>query len=206
MKKTLFARTAAMLLASSFVLGLASCGDSGSDSSNKTENGSSAYASGASKKDDGSFSVKSTNNIEEGIPAVPGTTVTCGRFTFLAPTGWTYELGRDSLVGAEVAGELYVRNGGSGLLKFNIGDADGRYKTALSTYTDNQKVLTPTTYGEFEWTVFQYGTGENRGFAAKAGRTDMDVFVLASGGFDFDTPEVKALLWSMKIPEMKFID
>lgn len=181
MKKSIMAKAASIILASSLMLGMTACGDSSSKSED-ISTASSAAASSASEDKE-----------------ITGKTETWGVFTVLVPDGWTLRKGdaldeNDQSVCSVKKSDFSYFD-----LKSEKDDVmKQKYDYNKKTYTDQQKDLPATKVGDIEWNGFEYGGDFNKGFELYATVNGKNIRV-SSCGFKFDSPEAKAVLGSIKL-------
>ena len=181
MKKSIMAKAASIILASSLMLGMTACGDSSSKSED-TGTASSAAASSASEDKE-----------------ITGKTETWGVFTVLVPDGWTLRKGdaldeNDQTVCSVKKSDFSYFD-----LKSEKDDVmKQKYDYNKKTYTQDQKDLPATKVGDIEWNGFEYGGDFNKGFELYATVNGKNIRV-SSCGFKFDSPEAKAVLASIKL-------
>ena len=182
MKKSVLAKAASIILASSLMLGMTACGDS----SSKSEDNSTASSAAVSSSE--------TENKE-----ITGKTETWGVFTVLVPDGWTLRKGdaldeNDQSVCSVKKSDFSYFD-----LKSEKDDVmKQKYDYNKKTYTDQQKDLPATKVGDIEWNGFEYGGDFNKGFELYATVNCKNIRV-SSCGFKFDSPEAKAVLGSIKL-------
>ena len=181
MKKSILAKAASIILASSLMLGMTACGDS----SSKSEDNSTASSAAASSK------------AEE--KQITGETKTWGVFTVLIPEGWKLREG-DALNDKD---PNYCSVKKSDFSYFDLKSetdevSKKQYDYNKKTYTQDQKDLPATKVGDIEWNGFEYGGDLNKGFELYATVNGKNIRV-SSCGFKFDSPEAKAVLASIKL-------
>ena len=181
MKKSIMAKAASIILASSLMLGMTACGDS---SSKSEDNGTASSAAASSASED---------------KEITGKTETWGVFTVLVPDGWTLRKG-DAL---DENDPNYCSVKKSDFSYFDLkSEKDDvmkqQYDYNKKTYTQDQKDLPATKVGDIEWNGFEYGGDFNKGFELYATVNGKNIRV-SSCGFKFDSPEAKAVLASIKL-------
>ena len=181
MKKSIMAKAASIILASSLMLGMTACGDS----SSKSEDNSTASSEAASSKAEDK--------------KITGKTETWGVFTVLVPDGWTLRKGdalddNDQTVCSVKKSDFSYFD-----LKSEKDDVmKQKYDYNKKTYTQDQKDLPATKVGDIEWNGFEYGGDLNKGFELYATVNGKNIRV-SSCGLKFDSPEAKAVLTSIKL-------
>ena len=181
MKKSIMAKAASIILASSLMLGMTACGDS----SKSDENGAASSEAVSSSE---------TENKE-----ITGKTETWGVFTVLGPDGWTLRKGdalddNDQNVCSVKKSDFSYFD-----LKSEKDDVmKQKYDYNKKTYTLNQKDLAATKLGDIEWNGFEYGNELNPGFELYATVNGKNIRVSCCG-FTFDSAEAKAVLSSIKL-------
>ena len=181
MKKSIMAKAASIILASSLVLGMTACGDSSSKSDDTGAASSAAVSSSSEDKE------------------ITGKTETWGVFTVLVPDGWTLRKGdaldeNDQTVCSVKKSDFSYFD-----LKSEKDDVmKQKYDYNKKTYTQDQKDLPATKVGDIEWNGFEYGGDFNKGFELYATVNGKNIRV-SSCGFKFDSPEAKAILGSIKL-------
>ena len=181
MKKSILAKAASIILASSLMLGMTACGDSSSKSDN---NGTASSAAASSASED---------------KEITGKTETWGVFSVLVPDGWTLRKG-DAL---DENDPNYCSVKKSDFSFFDLKSetdevSKKQYDYNKKTYTQDQKDLPATKVGDIEWNGFEYGGDLNKGFELYATVNGKNIRV-SSCGFKFDSPEAKAVLASIKL-------
>jgi hypothetical protein len=181
MKKSILAKAASIILATSLMLGMTACGDS----SKADDNGTSSTA------------VESSSKAEE--KQITGETKTWGVFTVLIPEGWKLREG-DALNDKD---PNYCSVKKSDFSYFDLKSetdevSKKQYDYNKKTYTQDQKDLPATKVGDIEWNGFEYGGDLNKGFELYATVNGKNIRV-SSCGFKFDSPEAKAVLASIKL-------
>ena len=181
MKKSIMAKAASIILASSLMLGMTACGDSSSKSEDNSTASSEAVSSASEDKE------------------ITGKTETWGVFTVLVPDGWTLRKGdaldeNDQTVCSVKKSDFSYFD-----LKSEKDDImKQKYDYNKKTYTQDQKDLPATKVGDIEWNGFEYGGDFNKGFELYATVNGKNIRV-SSCGFKFDSPEAKAVLGSIKL-------
>ena len=190
-KNSVIAKTAALLLAASMTLALASCG--GSDSSSKSDTGTVSTS--------GSDTSAAAGDAAGDSKAVSGSAETFGVFTVLVPEGWTFKHG-DALDENDPNYASVKKSDFSYFdLKCEKEDVQKQqYEYNKKTYTANQKDIPATTYAGIEWNGFEYGNEISPGFEIYA-QSNGKFLRVSSAGFKFDSPETKAVLESLKISD-----
>ena len=182
MKKSIMAKAASIILASSLMLGMTACGDS----SSKSEDNSTASSEAVSSSE--------TENKE-----ITGKTETWGVFTVLVPDGWTLRKGdaldeNDQTVCSVKKSDFSYFD-----LKSEKDDVmKQKYDYNKKTYTNGQKDLPATKVGDIEWNGFEYDGAGTPCFELYATVNGKNIRV-SSCGFKFDSPEAKAVLGSIKL-------
>ena len=139
MKKSIMAKAASIILASSLMLGMTACGDSSSKSEDNSTASSAAASSASEDKE------------------ITGKTETWGVFTVLVPDGWTLRKGdaldeNDQTVCSVKKSDFSYFD-----LKSEKDDVmKQKYDYNKKTYTQDQKDLTATKVGDIEWNGFEY--------------------------------------------------
>ncbi|HRR75552.1 MAG: hypothetical protein IJK31_08135 [Ruminococcus sp.] len=192
MKNPIIAKSAAILIAASMSLALASCGDS--DSSSKSEK------KGSSAVIETEAPTEAEELIEtETVAELTGTDQTWGIFSVMVPDGWTLK-----------GGDFFDENDPemcsvkkSDFSYFDIKSEKEnvqmqKYENNKNTYTNEQKDIPATTLGDIEWNGFQYGNDFGGGFELY-GQSGGRFLRVSCAGFSFDSPEAQAILGSLKV-------
>ncbi len=188
MKNSMTIKAAALILAASMTLALASCGDN--ESSSKEEKAATTTAAADIV----------TEESSEAQPAeITGETKTWGVFTVLVPNGWTLKGG--DFLDENDPDVVSVKE--SDFKYFDIKSETEevqkkQYEYNKNTYTNEQQDLPATTFGGIEWNGFSYGNDFGGGFELYAKSGDKYLRV-SSAGFAFDGPETKAVLDSLLV-------
>ncbi len=190
MKKSIIAKTAAILLAAAAALSLGSCGDNDSSDSQGTV----SLAGGSSSAD-----AASEAGADPESSALTGETQTWGVYTVLVPEGW--KLRQGDVLDDNDPNYCSVKKSDFSFFDFKSEKEETQkqqYENNKKTYTLNQKDLPAATIAGIEWNGFEYGDDFTPGFELYG--TSNGRFLRVSGaGFKFDSPETKAILGSLKI-------
>lgn len=181
MKKSVLAKAASIILATSLMLGMTACGDS---SSKSEDNGTASSADASSKAED---------------KEITGKTETWGVFTVLVPDGW--ELKKGHTLDEKDPNYCAVKKSDFSYFELKSEKDDvmkQQYDYNKKTYTNGQKDLPATKVGDIEWNGFEYGGDLNKGFEIYATANGKNIRVSCCG-FAFDSAEAKAILGSIKL-------
>ena len=180
MKKSILAKAASIILASSLMLGMTACGDSSKSEDNSTAS-STAASSAAEDKE------------------ITGKTETWGVFTVLVPDGWTLKQGHS----LDEKDPNYCAVKKSDFSYFDLkSEKDDvmkqQYDYNKKTYTQDQKDLPATKVGDIEWNGFEYDGAGTPCFELYSTVNGKNIRVSCCG-FKFDSAEAKAVLTSIKL-------
>ena len=183
MKKSVLAKAASIILATSLMLGMTACGDSSSSTETKT---SSTAASSADS------SAAETTEVK-------GETKTWGVFTVLVPEGW--ELKGGNVLDENDQNVCSVKKSSFTYFELKSEKDDvmkQQYDYNHKTYTNGQKDLAATKVGDFEWNGFEYDGAGTPCFELYATANGKNIRVSCCG-YKFDSAEAKAILESIKL-------
>lgn len=197
MKISVIAKTAAILLAASTTLALASCGDS--SSSSKSDNSSSSKAAASSSESAEPETEEITEEQTEESAELTGAEQTWGIYTVMVPDGWT-------LKGGDYFDEndpdvCAVKKSDFSYFEFKSeteSTQKQQYEYNKSNYTNEQTDIPATMVGDIEWTGFQYGNDFGGGFELYA-QAEGKFLRVSCAGFKFDSPEAEFVLSSLKV-------
>ncbi len=181
MKKSVLAKAASIILATSLMLGMTACGDSSKADDNGTSSTAADSSSAAEDKE------------------ITGETKTWGVFTVLVPEGW--ELKGGNVLDENDQNVCSVKKSDFSYFDLKSEKDDimkNQYDYNKKTYTDQQKDLAATKIGDIEWNGFEYGGDLNKGFEIYATANGKNIRVSCCG-FAFDSAEAKAILGSIKL-------
>ena len=197
MKRYIITKTAALLLAASMTLSLASCGSS--DSSDKSDSSKSTTTTAAPAEESLPEESAADESQPEENKEITGETTNWGIYTFLLPEGWTLR-GGDAFDDNDV-NICSVKKSDFSYFQFKCEDEatqQRQYNYNKETYTLNQKDLPATTIAGIEWNGFEYGNEMSMGFELY-GSTGGKFLRVSGVGFAFDSAEAKAVLGSLRV-------